>query len=371
MDNLDLYYIGFNSNNAIANNFKGTITLYPTLESGNMFFSDHYLEDTSSSLFLEKYRNFIIEQYNKIMLNNSNSKFMCFNKKIIDICNTIDGMKFVKTNSSELIDKLNDKNEIRKIVSCIVPILDYNWYSEKKDYNEIVKEVGTSSFVLQGKTGAGGETTFLINNKEEYDRLCTANDLYCVSNYLKNVPLNVTCIIFDNDTICFQPSAQLIEISDNKFKYVGGDFVYPLTLDSQILEDLKQKSLEICSIINKIGYRGIMGIDYVLDKNNNLYFMEVNPRFQSSTFLINNALRDVGSDTVSHLHYKALNNECVKNLKISPINSSFLNCNLTRNYPEFTEDYICNYGYFEPNQKSIYRKVINRSIINSGNFERI
>lgn len=34
MENINLYYIGFNSNNAIGNNFAGIITLYPTGEKG-------------------------------------------------------------------------------------------------------------------------------------------------------------------------------------------------------------------------------------------------------------------------------------------------------------------------------------------------
>ena len=371
MANINLYYIGFNSNNAIGNNFAGTITLYPTGEAGNIYFSDKYLENINTEEFYNEYKNFILKNYLEIIDKNENSAFMCFNKKIIDICNSIDGMKIVKTNSSEILDLLNNKNKTRKIFSDDVPVLDYIWFEDKKSYNELCERLDSSAFVLQEERGSGGDTTFIVRNADEFAHFFKDGRLYCASKYLENVPLNVTCIIGDKDILYFQPSAQLIEIIDNRFKYVGGDFSFALKLSSSILDDLKEKSMHILNKVHDLGYRGVIGIDFVLDKDNKLYFMEINPRFQSSTFMINEALKQTGSNTVSHLHYMALSGDRIKNVKIADIDSSFLNCNLFRNYPEFSADCLYSFGYFEPNQSSVYRKVFNKSVIDLGNFERI
>ena len=66
--NENIYYIGFNANNAICNErfFKGSITIYPNGESGNIFYSHKKLKDIKSDKFIEKYRQFVENQINEI-----------------------------------------------------------------------------------------------------------------------------------------------------------------------------------------------------------------------------------------------------------------------------------------------------------------
>ena len=79
-----IFYIGFNANNAICNAkfFDGSITLYPTGEKGNIYYSNKLIDDTTSIIFMEKYKNFIYNAVMNIQNKNKNVKFLCFNEKI-------------------------------------------------------------------------------------------------------------------------------------------------------------------------------------------------------------------------------------------------------------------------------------------------
>ena len=56
-----VYYIGFNANNAICNDkfFSGSITLYPTGENGNVFYSNNKIIDRNRIDFEDKYTQYI------------------------------------------------------------------------------------------------------------------------------------------------------------------------------------------------------------------------------------------------------------------------------------------------------------------------
>lgn len=157
-------------------------------------------------------------------------------------------------------------------------------------------------------------------------------------------------------------STQLISIIDDKFKYVGGDFVYAQSLTENTKQEVEKYANSIAEKLQKMGYRGILGIDFILCANSRIYFMEINPRFQSSTFVISRYLEKYKGTNVAELHYCALKNLVIDNVKILAIDKSFVNCNNSQVFEKLKEDEILDKGFFEPNQSSVYRKIFNHSI---------
>lgn len=368
----EIYYIGFNANNAICNEnfFSGSITLYPTKEKGNNFFSSTLLEDTSSDKFLKKYKKYVYDTAKQIQKNNKKAQFICFNDKIKKLCADMNDINFVNTNSKNIIDFLNDKFTIRDCLNSIVPTLNYYFFkNDNLSYEKIVEKMKCKKIVIQGKSGAGGNNTYMIDSKDKFKKYIDLNYEYSVSKYVKHTPLNITLIISKKDILLLPISAQLIKKIDNKFKYVGGDFAYVNFLDELVINTINEYSINIAKKIQKLGYRGILGIDYILIKNK-IYFMEINPRFQSSSFLISNELKKYYDTSVAELHYLALNNKKLPKVDIRKINKSFLNCNLIQNFDNLKETDIINNGYFKDNKTSFYRKLFDYSIINLDDFEK-
>ncbi len=365
-----VYYIGFNANNAICNDnfFAGSITLYPTKEKGNIYYSNKLLKDTKSAEFMQKYHDFVYKKAQDIKQNNLNSYFICFNEKIRKLCADMQDINIVKSNATKILDELNNKFITRDLAKKYVPILNYLKLKNKIDYPEICQKLGVDKFVLQGDTGAGGDSTYLVIKESDMPILDEEKE-YCVSKYIKNTPLNITLIIYDDDILLLPISAQLIYITDKKFKYVGGDFVYPQTLDNKIKKQIKESSLKIAQEIQSLNYRGILGIDYLLC-NNTLYFMEINPRFQASSFLISLILREKYQIDIAKLHYEALTGGKMPNIELEKIDYSFVNCSTEEEFKELNDYQVLDKGYFKDNKSSVYRKIFTRSIINEDEFEK-
>lgn len=370
----EVYYIGLNANNAICNDafFKGSITLYPTKERGNIYYSSEKIEDTKSDLFLEKYKKFVYMTAKEIQRKNSKSQFICFNEKIRKLCSSMDDINIVKCNDSKIIDFLNNKFETRKLVKDIIPILDYKLPENNEMTYDVIKNmVGSDKIVVQAETGAGGDSTFLVTSEKDIDGVTKGNINYCISKYIKHLPLNATLIIGDNKVITLPISAQLILLTENRFKYVGGDFIRSQSLPCEVVDKINNYSLSIGERVKSIGYRGILGIDYILCENNEIKFMEINPRFQSSSFLISLELERECHTNVAELHYQAMVGKKLKDVDLKTINKSFVNCSNKEEYSSLRNYEIIENGYFKNNDSSVFRKVFNSSIINLLNFEKL
>lgn len=372
--NQEVYYIGFNANNAICNDnfFAGSITLYPTKERGNIFYSDKLVNDTTSNEFLEKYRAYIYQKAKQIQEKNPHATFICFNQKIEKLCSNMTDINIIKNNDSQLVRFLNDKFLTRNYVKNSIPILDYYFLQPNElNYDLISQKLNTNRFVIQASTGSGGDTTYLITCQEDLNSIPKIKYEYCVSEYVENIPLNITLIIGDDNIIYFPISAQLILLTDNKFKYVGADFNVIHTFDKNVVDKIIYYSQIIGNNVKEMGYRGILGIDYILDEYNNIFFMEMNPRFQSSSFLISLNLIEKLNTSIAELHYLAITKQILPSINLFEISNSFVNCNTLQQFSSLNNYSIIDNGYFLPNQSSIYRKLFKDSIIDKADFEKI
>ena len=154
--------------------------------------------------------------------------------------------------------------------------------------------------------------------------------------------------------------------------YVGGDFIYGNSLSKDILLKTKSYTEHILNKVKEMGYRGIIGIDYILTKDDEVLFMEINPRFQASSFLINMELEKLKLPCLAELNYKALNGIVIEeDFSNVVINFAFLNCNQTTTFSQFENVDVVWQGYYEKNSTSVYRKIYNYSILENDIFEHI
>ena len=369
-----IYYVGFNAGNAVGNEefFEGSITVYPTGEVGNIFYSDKFLGDMNSEVSLSEYKEFLCSKIQSIQEQHPESKFMYFNPKIKKMLSDKPDIVLIDGNNSELIDLLNNKFKVRELLSSCVPVLNYMFVKgEELNYDRIRKDLACEKFVVQAQNGSGGDTTYFIDSAEKLLRVSKTNKVYCVSRYEDHVPLNATLIVGEGSTLLLGISAQLISKVNGNFKYVGGDFIYSKTLSYNARGELCSFSLKIANQVKEWGYRGILGIDYIMCSDGSIKFIEINPRLQSSSFLISYFLRDKYKFNIVQLHYMALMGKSLPVLPVLDINKAFLNCSERNSFNEFTSFKIISNGYFKPNPASIYRKIFDYSVLEKGPFEKL
>ena len=61
---------------------------------------------------------------------------------------------------------------------------------------------------------------------------------------------------------------------------------------------------KICEKLKELGYLGVLGIDFICF-DNELYFIEINPRFQGSTRQLDAMLKESGLPSIFEYNYTA------------------------------------------------------------------
>lgn len=275
---------------------KGTNVSY-SKESGKRI--NHNLDNEESSLFIAK-------NINEILSQNENARFMYFSP-YHSYClpeNLYDNV--CCKNEKPILELLRNKINTRFWCAHSVPIVpSVLLNSSKCSYEFISKTFGnkSSKYVLQKNYSAGGYSTYLLskNSQLSFDN----SDILLVSPYMEeSVPLNITAIIYEDEILLFPPSIQIIVNDSDRLLYKGADFIAYKKMDKNVKQKILQYSKTICENLRNIGYRGICGIDYITDRDE-VYFMEVNERFQASSYLINMALKENGFPSLHRLCLEA------------------------------------------------------------------
>lgn len=193
-------------------------------------------------------------------------------------------------NQRNTIELIRNKGKMRTLAQECIPVVPYVQFSGNKLPNIQFKGHTDGTLILQEVISSGGYGTrrMTISQCEKYLLTHSLTDHYIVSPYLVDtIPINVHMIIFDDDVVVFPPSYQILQEKDDHFVYIGAD--YHTVFSEKAYYNIIEKSTLLADQLRDIGYRGICGIDYLLS-DDDILFLEINPRFQASTFLLNKLL---------------------------------------------------------------------------------
>ncbi len=327
--NKNKYWIGIRKSEIeYANNFfKDSVVVFGkknnnSIQSLTSFLNKNIdLNDSNNDQMITKYHK---SYMNSILSNDSKAEFMFYNQ-IIALHRFSEFPNIICLNKLELIDELEDKIFTREYYKNIVPVLSHlilngldisiqNLQNKFKNSNE---------FVVQSKTGSGGSGTLLYNSDSQ-SNLLNKNAKYLITKYHKeSVSINVHLMISKNEVFVFPGSIQLIEKQYNHLAYKGCDFISFRKIKSRLREKAENYSQIIGKDLQKRGYLGICGIDFLI-YNDEVYFMEINSRFQSSSTVLNKALKDNNIYSLQEMNYMCFNNMIINFPSIDINYSSYI-----------------------------------------------
>lgn len=212
--------------------------------------------------------------------------------------------KAICYNNEEILVVLNDKIRMRKLLKsnkintipyCVFNGSDINIKIIKKLYNY-------DKFVIQQIHGGGGVGTYLfdVNSLKKNLNLFRRNGRYILSKYIpQSISVNTHICVTENSNLVMPGSIQLVEKIDNQLLYRGADFIAYRELPLETREKIRLISIKIANLLRKNGYKGIAGVDFVIDANNKIYCSEINPRFQASSIVISQHLKSQDNNTNS------------------------------------------------------------------------
>lgn len=299
--------------------FSGSITIFGTGKKTNYSFERAYNIRFDYNKDYPAWYQFVKDCAQKIIENDPNCVFMLYDPIEIKEYGKVIANRTICQNPGSLLEMLNNKFKTRQWLSHCVPILPY-WMLQGRNinYNDLLQVFpGICKFVVQSSTSYGGNGTFLLT-KDNQAQICeklNQDSVYAVSPYKENsISPNIHIVIYDDSVILMPPSLQLIVPDEHGFSYRGAD--YPVYNSVPVATDrkLRHYALQIGTILKNAGYRGVCGIDFLVEQKD-VFFMEINARFQSSTFLLNLALNELQiSRSIHELHFHAFRNISSPNL---------------------------------------------------------
>lgn len=223
-------------------------------------------------------------------------------------------------NDLALIHKVSNKMSTRLLFADSMKVVPSLWLSrEECSLAALVQRFpNASSYVLQSPVGSGGAGTWLIENENDcaLARQSLTNDVVA-SRYIPGVPLNQHVIVTDEGGVPLPPSIQIIEVSAGRqLLYRGGDYAAALDLPAGIRRTLDEQSVIIAECLGQLGYRGVAGIDYILN-GDQAFLVEINPRFQASSPTLNASLEKVGQASLQHMHMAAFEHRRIVRPQVS------------------------------------------------------
>ncbi len=268
----------------------------------------------------------------RLLLNNSGEKnLLCYYPsqfmERLSYINSRLGRLNVLSNNFIIRHSLYDKFFVKRTVSSrgiqVVPFIIHSPHLlEFEDLRDLFPNA--RRFVVQEAHGTSGIRTSLLRSKEDFRVFSCENrdSVITISPFIKGTPVNVNACVYRGKTWAAFPSVQIIGAplcSDRVFGFCGSDFSHAKTfLQNNTLDDIFKMTIEIGEWLITLGYRGIFGLDFIVDENGKPFFLEINPRFQASTpYLIEEQMRQ-GFPPLICLHIAAF-----LNLEIGKLPSPF------------------------------------------------
>lgn len=291
-----IYWIGIRQSDllSIDNLYNGSVTFFGDGRNGNISLTQTGIprinHNIDSAIFLEFYE----MAMKRILEADNNAKFMFYNPIFAYYLDNQLHKNIICLNNLDVLKILNDKILCKLWLKNDVQMLEnVQMFGKEISLNHLNNIFDNKSeYIIQQPISSGGIGTFVLNEQNEKNIISKLLPFkqYTISAYYHNaIPINVHCVIYENDYCIYPSSIQIIKTENDNLLYKGCDFITAESLEYKVKEQINKQVLNICERLRKLNYRGICGLDFLII-NNKVYFCEINPRFQASTTTLNIAL---------------------------------------------------------------------------------
>ena len=144
-----------------------------------------------------------------------------------------------------------------------------------------------NKFIIQLPRGFSGKATFLIESKKDLNKILKKykNRKIKISKYLEGKTWTINACVAKNKTLISQPIFQITGLTaynKNKFGTCGNDYTYGKKLSNKEKEKIFSYTKKIGKYLKGLKYKGIFGLDFIVNSNNEVHLIEINPRLVAS-----------------------------------------------------------------------------------------
>ena len=280
---------------------SGEVDLKPLKKSCRIKY-DTFISAVSNSFTIRQLIDRILKKQNQLFI----SLYESIEELTLD---EIPGVSILGPDKT-LAKKFNNKTIQYELLDRLVPIVDYRICGNLEELLQTTSRLrekwGEGIFISEPYSAAGSNSA-ITHSQEQVTTMFTDPDgLYLISRYIphKYDPTVLAVVANENDVYIAGIADQII-VGGNRF--VGSN--YPTILPDKVQEKLRQHTIEVGKLLGTNGYRGIFGCDYLVNDNDNVFFLEINARKQGTTLEFCHTLEQSlpeGSPSLMELEYFAV-----------------------------------------------------------------
>ncbi len=301
-------YLSIRESDGAFAGYKKSVSILGSGENGNISLNKiaNMRYNHNSTKNFKMLDDFFIKQIKTLHEQDKTLRFAYYNKHRVTFLPKDIQSLIVNQPPKSVLRFWDDKFKSRRFVKNFLQILKYRALSGEDITYDKCKEIfkNAQRFVVQARHSVGGAETFLLtkNSEEKVLKCLNKRQKYEISEYKENnVAINVHFLIAQKSILVLPPSVQIIDVSNDTLDYRGCDYaIYEQILSKKVQTKVEKQTKILAEKMREQGYLGVAGVDFIVC-GEDVFFMEVNPRFQSSTIALNMALFEHGLKSVNEL----------------------------------------------------------------------
>lgn len=279
----------------------GEVDLKPFKKSCRIRY-DAFISAVSNSSTIRQLIDMILEKQNQLYI----SLYESVEELTLD---EIEGVSILGPDKV-IAKKYNNKLIQYEMLEKNVPMVDYRICSNLEELFHLTSELrelwSDGIFISEPYSAAGSNSAITHSQEEVASMFADPDGLYLISRYIPHQydPTVLAVVANENDVYIAGIADQII-VGGNRF--VGSNF--PTSLPETSQDTVRQHTIEVGKFLGRNGYRGIFGCDYLIDDENNVFFLEINARKQGTTLEFCHTLEQSlpeGSPSLMELEYFAV-----------------------------------------------------------------
>lgn len=192
----------------------------------------------------------------------------------------------------EATENINNKACYREIIKKLdfplIPGFRASDLEEAKKYFNYLKNQGFNEIVMKKERSVAGFGVFIVKTEKElenrFKQSLTKQQSFLLEGFIRKIKIspNVQYWIGRDEIKFITLSDQLFE--KDRISHKGNIFPSQLYKMPALWKKVQKLSLKLCRQLQSQNCHGLIGIDYLITKDNNIYSMEANYRLNHSTF---------------------------------------------------------------------------------------
>jgi len=218
------------------------------------------------------------------ILQHQNQLYVNLYESVVEMgLDSIEGVSILGPDK-HIAKRYNNKVVQRQVLQDVVPLIDGFSCANRQQMLEITaahwQAWPEGIFVSAAYSAGGANSAITFSQKEVMDKFREEECEYVVTRYIPHeLDPTVLAVVANEDDIYIAGIADQSIIDGNRF--VGSSF--PSAATDEQKQQLRDYTLAVGKVLGKAGYRGIFGCDYLIDREGQIQFLEINARKQGTT----------------------------------------------------------------------------------------